>query len=481
MKTPVILLCVLLIAVLIVYSAAAGMDLDSLDEPSLSEDDFAIYLPLIVTEYQSGGNLSPYIPANPAPGNGDIDQGADVDLSWSGGDPDGDSVFYDVYFEANDSSPDILWCEDIGGMTCDPSALQFNTSYYWQVIARDEHDATTTGPVWVFKTGAEPNDPPFEPNSPSPADGSSDQDMNSVLSWQGGDPDGDNVTYDVFFEVDDSSPDKLICDDLKSSPCDPDTLENGASYYWQVVARDEHGVSSSSPVWTFKTENRPPTTPTNPTPADGATYQTIDVNLSWFSGDPDGDEVKFDVYFEPADSTPDKLICTGISATNCDPGLLSGDKVYYWQVVAKDEHGSRKTGPVWRFSTELGLSCYPDLPAPQLSFSHHEWYTVNGVPYIRYRFNVDNYGVFPDELFVSSPHLPPCGLNTKSSRSWVRIYQFDGTYIYGFCALNSAESLNLIWFAREEGVQPPEKIYIKIIDRQCDITYQSNYVDVPAP
>jgi hypothetical protein len=61
-------------------------------------------------------------------------------------------VTYDVYFEANDSTPDVLLCDDVTSAFCDPGTLSSGTHYYWQVVARDEHGTTTTGPVWDFAT-----------------------------------------------------------------------------------------------------------------------------------------------------------------------------------------------------------------------------------------------------------------------------------------------------------------------------------------
>ncbi len=78
-----------------------------------------------------------------------------MDLGWSASsDPDGDAVTYDVYFEAGDSTPDVLRCNDVANTSCDPGALNPGTHYYWQVITRDEHGAKRTGPVWEFSTGS---------------------------------------------------------------------------------------------------------------------------------------------------------------------------------------------------------------------------------------------------------------------------------------------------------------------------------------
>ena len=121
--------------------------------------------------------------------------------------------------------------------------------------------------------------------------------------------------------------------------------------------------------------------------------------------------------------------------------------------------------------------CYPELPTPQLSITGTEDYTgSDGNAYTRYRMTVANRADFPDELFAPAPDLPPCGLNSNASRTWVDIYTGDDVRLYGFCALSDSDGLDGIWFAVPRGQPPPDCVYITLNDRRCDQTYKSNCV-----
>ncbi len=220
--------------------------------PDETSEQEKLFLPFVL-RFSLPSNHRPYMPSAPSPADGAIDQSIDATLSWTGGDPDGDVVTYDVYFEIGDDTPDVLVSSDQLTTTYDPGTLIDSSQYYWQVVAEDEHGAVTIGPVWNFTTLTPVNQPPNVPSAPSPADGAIDKSIESTLSWTGGDPDGDAVTYDVYFEPYDDTPDELVSDNQAATTYDPGTLEITTQYYWQIVAEDEHGLVTSGPVWTFTT------------------------------------------------------------------------------------------------------------------------------------------------------------------------------------------------------------------------------------
>ena len=75
------------------------------------------------------------------------------------------------------------------------------------------------------------------------------------------------------------------------------------------------------------------------------------------------------------------------------------------------------------------------------------------------------------------PRYRHAALNTKSSRTWVDIFDQRGKRLYGFCALGKPADLGGIWFALEDGVIPPSYVYIEMNDRQTNTKYKSNLAD----
>ena len=182
--------------------ATVGVKVEVLGRSLGDHTEVVVGYKILLAEAQS--NNPPDRPFSPSPVNGAIVQDLNSDLSWSGGDQDGDAVTYDVYFEPNDSTPDVLVSNDQSGLAYDPGTLSPNTHYYWRVVAQDEHGATTAGPVWVFTTATGDTCPiDLTLQSPQVSDmtatisGTVASDCSTItrLNWQWGDGQSDDQWF----------------------------------------------------------------------------------------------------------------------------------------------------------------------------------------------------------------------------------------------------------------------------------------------
>ena len=128
------------------------------------------------------------------------------------------------------------------------------------------------------------------------------------------------------------------------------------------------------------------------------------------------------------------------------------------------------------FITERSAGA-PALPNPVLYLVSAEPHQSGGKQYIRYRYDVFNKDAYPPDFFAASPSLPPCGQNTKASRTWVDVYEQSGKRLQGFCAFSKPADLSSIWFAVEVGTVPPSWVYIELTDRQTNTKYKSNLAE----
>ncbi|MBE3141782.1 MAG: hypothetical protein IMZ53_14495, partial [Thermoplasmata archaeon] len=323
--------------------------------PLMNSDANWFWYPEIPVE-----NNPPYMPSNPVP----ADMATDVpvgwlDLHWDSGDiDDGDTVMYDIYFGTDTDPPFILSTGPYNGTVTtifynDFFDVAAGTTYYWQIIAWDNHDASAEGPIWSFTTEEEPqNLPPNIPAIVSPADGATDVSVDTYLTWTCTDPDPmDILHYTVRFDY--LNPPANHASNIINTTYDPGTIAYDQIYYWQIVAFDNHGNYTEGPIWNFTTgsaPNNPPNTPTTPAPANGTTNVPINTQLSWTGGDPDlGDIVSYDIYF--GTTNPPGKIIGNQSATTYNPGTLTNSTQYYWKIVAWDNHGASTVGPIWIFTT----------------------------------------------------------------------------------------------------------------------------------
>ncbi len=104
--------------------------------------------------------------------------------------------------------------------------------------------------------------------------------------------------------------------------------------------------------------NNPPESPSNPVPVNNATNIILSPHLSWICSDPENDPLSYDIFFGTSDNPP--LFAADKTQSQYLISELSPDTKYYWRIVAKDNHGNSKTGPIWSFTT--ANSGNPTLP-----------------------------------------------------------------------------------------------------------------------
>ncbi|MGA9117539.1 MAG: FISUMP domain-containing protein [Bacteroidota bacterium] len=299
-------------------------------------------------------NQPPDAPSNPSPPDGSLGQSPAVMLGWTCSDPDSDALTYDVYFGSS-NPPDTLVSSNQPDTILARTGLVSGATYYWKVVAKDDRGDSTAGPAWSFTT----NLPPGAPANPYPDSGATHITTSPTLSWSCSDPDSDPLTYDVYFDMV-HPPDTLVSSNQPDTILARTGLVSGATYYWKVVAKDDHGDSTAGPAWSFTT-NSPPVVPFNPTPADSATGQALSPTLRWSCNDPEGDSVTYRVYFDTV-NPPLAVLSSAQSDTTFGLDTLSGGISCFWKVTATDSHGDSTPGPVWSFTTtNMGFPC-PGIP-----------------------------------------------------------------------------------------------------------------------
>jgi hypothetical protein len=286
-----------------------------------------------------------------------------------------DPKTFDVYF--GDINPPPIVISNGTAMKYDPSPfgdLNWSTTYYWKLDVWNAKGEKTAGELMEFTTRG--NVAPNEPQDVYPKNNSEDIPIDANLKWLGGDQDGDEVEYDIYFgEHDPFEPwtASLVESDWEETEYDPTpigTLDFETEYEWKIIAEDEYGEVTEGPWWKFKTEpNYPPNPAKNPRPPDGATNVSVNAILYWNGTDPNsGDTLKYDVYFGLYE--PPTLQENNQTEAWYDPYGPDGEmqlfETYYWKIVTWDKEGLRsENNKVWSFETGLNPPpSNPDIDGP---------------------------------------------------------------------------------------------------------------------
>jgi glutaredoxin len=303
----------------------------------------------------------------------DSNKWVDETAGFRAGEEGTEPKIFDVYF--GDSYPPSKVISNGTSNKYDPSPfgnLNWSTKYYWKVDVWNAKGEKTPGQDWNFTTRG--NSPPNIPIGIEPNNQSTDASIDTNLTWIGGDPDFDEVKYDIYFgEFDLMEKPPIVENNWTETTFDPtpygQTLDFETKYEWRIVAWDEYGERTEGDWWWFITEpNYPPNPAKDPRPKDGEQKVPVNASLFWNGTDPNsGDTLKYDVYFGLYD--PPTLLEHNQSESSYDP---YGDddmqlyETYYWKIVTWDKKGKRsENNKVWVFETGVNLPpTDPEIDGP---------------------------------------------------------------------------------------------------------------------
>ena len=325
-------------------------------------------------------------PSNPSTPSGSTSLETGVSASYSTSATDsGEQVQYRFDWDANGAHEYSGWTSLV------PSGTSGSMSHSWgfagtyvvKTQAMDEYGKTSSG--WSSGLSVVVTTPPnAAPNTPSTPSGSTALNVGVSTSYSTSATDSESDQVQYMFDWDAAGAHEYS----SWTSLVPSGTSESMSHSWgsagiymvKVKAKDEHGLESgwSSGLSVVITAvNNAPNTPSDPSPANGSTNVGVTTDIGWTGSDPDaGDSVTYDVYFGSW-ITPSK-VSDNQSGISYDTGTMGYNTVYYWRIVAWDNHGVKTSGSLWHFTTEQQLNNPPvfETPSPangssgnRLSFS----------------------------------------------------------------------------------------------------------------
>ncbi|MFK5855085.1 MAG: FISUMP domain-containing protein [Bacteroidota bacterium] len=191
---------------------------------------------------------------------------------------------------------------------------------------------------------------PEQASNPSPADASTDQAVNSTLSWTCSDPQSDPLTYDVYFG--ETNPPALVASEQSATTYDPSILNYSTTYYWKIVSHDDQSNSTEGVVWSF-------TIPAPPWACgdalvdsrDGQSYTTVQIGTQCWMDENLNVGTRIDGSGNQTDNSTIEKYCYDDNTSNCDVygGLYQWDEMMEYSTT-EGAQGICSTG--WHLPTD---------------------------------------------------------------------------------------------------------------------------------
>ena len=299
------------------WSSSYTWRVDSRNKVGLTTGDLWSFVTAVPRTYPPSQVL------NPTPTNGSTGLPVNLTLSWE---PAAGAAVYDVYFNG-------VYMGEEKDTNFTVSSLDYNTTYFWEVDAKNA-GGLTAGDLWLLTTTNAPTAPPDKPQKPLPTDGLAGASTEAVLSWS---PAANADSYVVMF-------DGAYMGSQTWTVFKPGPLVPGKTYAWQVIAQNSAGTTASD-KWSFTTMSSAapalPGVPVNPVPSTGFVDTPVNVTLGWTPCDA---AQTYDIYLNG-------VLLTNQSAAVYAVAALAYNQTYNWQVIARNETGT-SSSDVWYFTTE---------------------------------------------------------------------------------------------------------------------------------
>ena len=230
-----------------------------------------------------GGGPDPVVPGSfsqTSPVNNTLGTSVTPTLSWASS---ADADTYNVVVSTNSNLSSPLYNESFASSntSCNPTGLNFSTTYYWRVTATNGAGSTVASNAGLtFTTEEAPvtTAPPGSFSLSSPSNGASDLSTSPTLSW-GASSNASN--YNVLVSTSSNLSNPIISQSTGSTSLNANGLSYSTTYYWGVTATNsEGGAVASNNGRSFTTAPDPNTGGGGnpPPPASGVVYEAENMN-----------------------------------------------------------------------------------------------------------------------------------------------------------------------------------------------------------
>ncbi len=308
--------------------------------------------------------VPPATPVLNTPGDGSTNISINPSLSWSSV-SNTDSYTLQVSTVSNFSST-VVSQPGITQTSFSPSALAYETQYFWRVRAVNQAGESGWSSVFDFTTEAEPLQPPATPSLNTPGDGARDVSINPTLQWSSA---ANAASYTLQVStVSNFSSTVVSQPGITQTSFSPSALAYETQYFWRVRAVNQAGESGWSSVFDFTTEAeplQPPATPSLNTPGDGARDVSINPTLQWSSA---ANAASYTLQVSTVSNFSSTVVSQpGITQTSFSPSALAYETQYFWRVRAVNQAGESGWSSVFDFTTRqepLSPPAAPELLLP---------------------------------------------------------------------------------------------------------------------